>query len=99
MLFAASRENRRVEFFGDLDEKEASQILDKFQHESIQLLREELRKELGADYQSNTIMLIQKSKTYPIRRFTDEVGDEPQRKHVIQSLRDVLVTHKGVTGK
>ena len=99
VLFAASRENRRVEFFGDLDEKEASQILDKFQHEAIQLLRQELIKELGADERSSTLMLIQQSKNYPIRRFTDEVGDEPLREHVIQTLRDVLATHKGVTGK
>lgn len=98
MELLTSRENRRVEFFGDLDEKEASQILDKFQHEAIQLLRQELIKELGADERSSTLMLIQQSKNYPIRRFTDEVGDEPLREHVIQTLRDVLATHKGVTG-
>ena len=98
LLFAVSREDRRVEFFGDLDEKEASQIIDKLGDESIHLLRQELIKELGADSRANTIMLIQQSKTYPLRRFTDEVSDD-LRKYVIETLRGVLATYKGVTGK
>ena len=97
-ILAASKEVRRVEFFGDLNEKEASEFANKLREESFMFLRKELSKVLGADGSSHIMVLLQQSKTYPIRQFTDSLYDE-LRGDVIKTLREVLPLHKGVTGK
>ena len=97
-ILAASKEDRRVEFFGDLNEKEASEFVNKLGEESFMFLRKELSKELGADDSSHIMELLQQSKTYPIRQFTDSLNDK-LREDVIKKLREVLPSYKGVTGK
>ena len=88
-----------MEFFGDLDEKQALQFIDKLEQESRNLLRKELNQELHCDDSVVTSVLLQQSKKYRIRQFTDLLTDEKRRENVIKALRDALPTYKGVTGK
>ena len=88
-----------MEFFGDLDEKQASQFIDKLEQESRNLLIKELNQELHCDGSVVTSVLLQQSKKYRIRQFTDSLTDEKLRENVIKALRDALPTYKGVTGK
>lgn len=88
-----------MEFFGDLDEKQASQFIDKLDQESLNHLRKELIQKLHCDSSVATLVLFQQSKKYPFRQFTDSLTDEKLRENVIKALRNALPTYKGVTGK
>ena len=88
-----------MEFFGDLDDKQASQFIDELEQESLNCLRKELLRELHCDDSVATSVLLQQSKKYRIRQFTDSLTDDKLRKNVVRALRDALPTHKGVTGK
>ncbi|XP_067057441.1 uncharacterized protein [Acropora muricata] len=86
-----SREGRRVKFFGDLTESEASQLVEKLGIGSQQLLREKL----GASESVTTETLIKKSIEYPIRQFTDMLSGEQRQD--IKTFRKVLSV-SGITG-
>lgn len=86
-----SKEGRRVKFFGDLTESEASQLVQKLGIGSQQLLRETL----GANESVTTETLIKKSIEYPIRQFTDMLSGEQRQD--IKTFRKVLSV-SGITG-
>ena len=88
-----------MKFFGDLDEKQASQFIDEVDQESLNHLRNELIQELHCDKSVATSVLLQQSKKYPFRQFTDSLTDEKRRENVIKALRKALPRYKGVTGK
>lgn len=95
--FAASKEDRKVECFGDLTESEASQLVEKLGKGSELLLRKKLLEALRADESVTTETLIKKSIKYPIRQFTDMLSDD-QRQDIIKTFREV-VRVGGITGK
>lgn len=89
-----------MECFGDLNENQASEIARRLGNtHSVTLLRSELQRRLGDNSCAlSTQELILKGRNYRIRQFTDLVTSD-ERQNVIQTLRDVLPTYKGVTGK
>lgn len=92
---------KRVEFFGDLDENQAWNVTKGLRQDSLALLEDELKEALGTKKLLSTVDpvdLIQQSKQYPIRRFIDSLKDETLRIDVVKTLRKVLSTYKGVTG-
>ena len=88
-----------MEFFGDLDENQAWNVAKGLRKDSLALLEDELKEALGTKKLLSTVDLIQRSKQYPIRRFIDSLKDETLRIDVVKTLRKVLATYKGVTGK
>lgn len=97
MASLASRESRRVEFFGDLNNKEASQIMAGLGKDSEEFLRKELIEAIGGDKSASTLTLIRQNKRYRIRQFTDLLTGDI-RENTIKTLREVLSDYKGVTG-
>lgn len=91
-----SKEDRKVECFGDLTESEASQLVEKLGKGSELLLRKKLLEALRADESVTTETLIKKSIKYPIRQFTDMLSDD-QRQDIIKTFREV-VRVGGITG-
>ncbi|XP_068733322.1 uncharacterized protein [Montipora capricornis] len=96
-LGKSSRENRTVEFFGDLNDKEANQIMAGLGKDSVEFLRKELIEAIGCDKSASTLTLIRQNKTYRIRQFTDLLTGDI-RENTIKTLREVLSDYKGVTG-
>ncbi|XP_068687692.1 doublesex- and mab-3-related transcription factor A2-like [Montipora foliosa] len=94
---SASREDRKVKFFGDLADEEAKQIIDGLGKHANEFLRKQLIKEIGANEHADTLTLIQQNKSYAIRQFTDVLSDDI-RKDTVKTLREVLSDYKGVTG-
>ena len=87
-----------MEFFGDLNDKEANQIMAGLGKDSLEFLRKELIEAISGDKRANTLTLIRQNKIYRIRQFTDLLTDDI-RENTITTLREVLSDYKGVTGK
>ena len=87
-----------MEFFGDLNNKEASQIMAGLGKDSEEFLRKELIEAIGGDKSASTLTLIRQNKRYRIRQFTDLLTGDI-RENTIKTLREVLSDYKGVTGK
>ena len=92
-------EEKKVEFFGDLDETQASEIVSRLKTKepyTLEYLRKQLTQDLGI---VEMVELVRRSKKYRIRKFLDSLPSEVPRDTVITIFRDVLSTYKGVTGK
>ena len=88
---------REVKFFGDLNDTQATEIVDKLGQDAKKLLRREL--ESGPnDSNLSTKDLILRRKLYPIRKYTDLLADGC-RGQAIKTLREALPTSKGVVGE
>ena len=88
---------REVKFFGDLNNREATLIVNKLGQDAEKLLRTELGKGHNV---SNipTKELILQSRSYPIRNYTSLLADD-HREQAIKTLREALPTFKGVIGE
>ena len=88
-----------MEFFGDLDETQASEIVSRLKTKepyTLEYLRKQLTQDVGI---VEMVELVRRSKKYRIRKFLDSLPSEVPRDTVITIFRDVLSTYKGVTGK
>ena len=95
-------EEKKVEFFGDLDETQASEIVSRLKTKepyTLEYLREQLTEDPGIVEMVSSVELVRQSKKYRIRKFLDSLPSEVRRDTVITIFRDVLSTYKGVTGK
>ena len=91
-----------MEFFGDLDETQASEIVSRLKTEepyTLEYLRKQLTEDPGIGEMVSSVELVRQSKKYRIRKFLDSLPSEVHRDTVITIFRDVLSTYKGVTGK
>lgn len=95
-------EAKKVEFFGDLDETQASEIVSRLKAQepvTLELLQQQLTQDLGIDKMVSTAELVRQSKEYRIRKFLDSLSREVPRVTAITIFREVLSTYEGVTGK
>ena len=91
-----------MEFFGDLDETQASEIVSRLETKepyTLEYLRKQLIEDPGIVEMVSSVELVRQSKKYRIRKFLDSLPSEVRRDTVITIFRDVLSTYKGVTGK
>jgi len=88
---------REVKFFGDLNDSQATFIASKLEHDAGKQLRTELGRVLN-DNNISTKELILRSKSYPIRQYTDLLADS-YREQAMKTLREALPTSKGVMGE
>ncbi|XP_020610415.1 uncharacterized protein LOC110048990 isoform X2 [Orbicella faveolata] len=88
---------REVNFFGDLNDSQATVIANNLGHDAEELLRTELGRGLN-DSNISTKELILRSTSYPIRKYTNSLADG-YRGQAIKTLREALGTSKGVVGE
>ncbi|KAM7451246.1 hypothetical protein ABFA07_001289 [Porites harrisoni] len=94
-------EEKKVEFFGDLDETQTSEIVSRLETKepyTLEYLRKQLTEDPGIVEMVSSVELVRQSKKYRIRKFLDSLPSEVRRDTVITIFRDVLSTYKGVTG-
>ena len=89
---------REVKFFGDINDSQASDIANKLGQDAVKLLRTELGRELHDMSNISTKELILRSKSYPIRDYTNLLAVS-YRGQAITTLREALPTSKGVVGE
>lgn len=88
---------RKVKFFGDLNESQATSIAEKLGSNAEKRLRKVLGRELS-DSNLSTKELVLRSKTTSFRDYTNEL-DDSDREQAIKALREALPKPKGVLGK
>ena len=94
--FSGAVEDKKIVFLGDLNQQQASVIARKLDETSDSQFRSCLEKELHVINPEESFMkFLMKSKTYPIRRFTEFLRSN-NRIDVIQAMKATLP--KGVTG-
>ena len=96
LTFVGTR-HREVKFFGNLNESEATVIVQNLEQDAEKLLRAELGSGTN-DSQISTKELILQSKSYPIRKYTNLLAGRC-REQAIKTLREALPTFKGVVGE
>ncbi|CAH3025570.1 unnamed protein product [Porites evermanni] len=94
-------EKKKVEFFGDLDETQASEIVSRLraqEPDTLELLQQQLTQDIGINKMVSTAELVRQSKEYRIRKFLDSLSSEVRRVTAITIFREVLSTYEGLTG-
>ena len=86
-----------MKFFGDLNDDQATFIANKLGQDAEKQLRTELVRVLNNNNIS-TKELILRSKSYPIRKYTNLLADS-HRGEAIKTLREALPASKGVVGE